>query len=113
MLIAESQKQKKIIEVFLQLQLDPKKQIGFAEYELINLLQSWSSEWKYCRCIGISWMWSWEYTKQQKVWEFQKLLAMRDTYFPAWNISAGTSKDYQIALEQGIDIIRIWTALYS
>ena len=54
-----------------------------------------------------------EFTREEKEKEFDLLLNLRNKYIPNWFISAWTSIDYEIALEKGIDIVRIWNALYN
>jgi len=52
-------------------------------------------------------MGSGEVQESKKRKEFQQLLSLRETYIPEGLISAGTSRDYEIALDMGIDIVRI------
>jgi len=42
--------------------------------------------------------------------EFRKLILLRDTYMPNELISAGTSRDYEIAIEEWINIVRVGQA---
>ncbi len=63
--------------------------------------------------IGFSAIWKAEFTKEEKEAEFDILIKLRNQYLQNGFISAGTSKDYEIALEKWIDIIRIWKALYE
>ena len=46
-----------------------------------------------------------------KIKEFKRLKELRDSYLPGTKISAGTSRDYEIALGEGIDIVRVGNAL--
>ncbi len=98
------------ISAFIQIQLDQGKNIWIPEWELWNFLQSCNS-YENLRIIWISGMWSGECSDEEKKEEFKKLVALRNTYIPNWFISAGTSRDYKIALEQWIDIVRIGTRL--
>ena len=43
----------------------------------------------------------------------KELINLRNKYLQNWFVSAGTSRDYEIALEKGVDIIRVGTKLYS
>jgi uncharacterized pyridoxal phosphate-containing UPF0001 family protein len=61
--------------------------------------------------IGFSWIWKAEFTKQEKIAEFQLLKNLRDKYIPNGLVSAWTSRDYEIAIDEWIDIIRVWKAL--
>ena len=69
------EKQNLTVQAFIQIQLDPNKNI-----------------------------WIWEEEKRE---EFRKLVSLRKTYIPKWSISAWTSRDYDIALEEGIDVVRV------
>ena len=44
---------------------------------------------------------------ENKRLEFQLLKKLRDKYLSGKLISAGTSQDYKIALDMGIDIVRV------
>lgn len=95
--------------VFIQIKLDQHKDIWIWEWELWEFLEACST-FKNLKIVGISGMGSWEYSEQDKRNEFQKLISLRDAFLPNGYISAGTSRDYDIALEEWIDIVRIWTA---
>jgi len=56
-------------------------------------------------------MWAWDVSEWEKREEFKKLISLRDTYLPNWLISAGTSRDYEIALDEWIDIVRVGTKI--
>ena len=94
------------IEAFVQVKLDANKDIGISESELGVFLEA-CKNMKYLKIIGISGMGSWDFSLQEKRDEFQKLISLRNTYIPYWIISAGTSRDYEMALEQWIDIVRV------
>jgi len=93
-------------QAFIQINLDPEKDIGIPESELWNFLKV-CKEYKNLEIIGISGMGSGDFTEATKRKEFQKLIELRDTYIPHWLISAGTSRDYEIALEEWVDIVRV------
>ncbi len=63
--------------------------------------------------LGLSAMGSGKFTETEKRKEFQALKSLRDQYLPNGKISAGTSRDYKIALDEGIDIVRIGNALFQ
>jgi uncharacterized pyridoxal phosphate-containing UPF0001 family protein len=63
--------------------------------------------------IWFSAIWKSEFTREEKEAEFDLLINLRNKYLQNWFVSAGTSLDYEIALEKGIDIVRIWSALYN
>lgn len=67
-----------------------------------------------CDNISLIWfsaIWKWEFSRKEKIQEFELLKNLRDKYIPNWLVSAWTSRDYEIALEQEIDIIRVWKSL--
>jgi uncharacterized pyridoxal phosphate-containing UPF0001 family protein len=68
---------------------------------------------KNLKIIWISGMWSADVHQQQKRDECKKLISLRDTYIPDWLISAGTSRDYEIALEEWIDVVRVGSSAIS
>ena len=103
--------QKKNTKIFLQVRLDSEKNIWFSEEEIAYLLSK-KSENTFLEIIGISGMWAGEFTETEKIAEFQYLIDMRDSYMPDGKISAGTSRDYNIALNMNIDIVRIWKKLF-
>jgi len=98
------------IKIFLQINLDESKDwwIKVDEIEKFILIID--------QCENISLIWFsaiglGEFTKQEKVDEFRLLKSLRNKYISNWLISAWTSRDYEIALEEEIDIIRIWKVL--
>ena len=62
--------------------------------------------------VGLSSMGWGEFEYDEKVQEFQTLVALRDQFLPNGLTSAGTSRDYQIALAQGIDVVRVGSDLF-
>ena len=63
--------------------------------------------------LGISAIGAGEFNEQKKRAEFRELIILRDTYLPGKKISAGTSRDFEIALEEGIDVVRVGQALFK
>jgi len=94
------------IEAFIQIKLDINKDIWIYEEELSNFLEICSS-YKNLKIIWISGMWAANISEWEKREEFRTLIRIRDTYIRNWLVSAGTSRDYRIALEEWIDIVRI------
>jgi len=100
------------VQIFLQINLDSTKPGGInidkiPEYlELIWEMENVSLIW--FSAIGKA-----EFTKEEKEEEFETLIKLRNKYLQNWFISAGTSRDYEIALDKWIDIIRIGKALYE
>lgn len=54
-----------------------------------------------------------EFTLSEKIAEFRHLRQLRDDYLPGKKISAGTSRDFEVALGEGIEVVRIGTALWQ
>jgi len=97
------------ISAFVQINLDPNKNIWISQDTLEYFLKVCSS-FKNLKIIWISGMWSADTSEEKKWAEFQSLIALRDTHLPNWLISAGTSRDYEIALKEWINIVRVWSA---
>jgi uncharacterized pyridoxal phosphate-containing UPF0001 family protein len=67
-----------------------------------------------CDNISLIWfsaIWKWDFTKEEKIEEFKILKDLRKKYLQFGIISAGTSRDYEIAIEEWIDIVRVGKAL--
>ncbi len=62
--------------------------------------------------LGISAIGAREFTVSEKITEFKELKKIRNKYCPDKLISAGTSCDFDIAIAENIDIIRIGTKLF-
>jgi len=95
-------------EAFIQIKLDPKKDIWIPEKDVADFL--WATrDFTYLKIIWISGMGATNISEDKKREEFRTLIKIRDIYLPHWLISAGTSQDYQIALKEWIDIVRVWS----
>ncbi len=93
-------------KVFLQIKLDQTKPTWLTETEFRELIE----EIKILNNIKILWlsgMWAWIFTKEEKQKEFNLLKNLRDKYLSWKLISAWTSRDYKIALENNIEVVRI------
>ncbi len=62
--------------------------------------------------LGISALGAEEFTRSEKQAEFRRLKILRDQFLPGKKISAGTSLDFEIALEEGIEVVRIGRACF-
>ena len=94
------------IKFFLQINIDETKSSGIKAEEIPKFLELIDK----CDNISLVWfsaIWKWEFTEEEKREEFKLLKKLRAKYLPHWLISAGTSRDYKIALEEEIDIIRV------
>lgn len=94
------------VSAFIQIMLDKEKQNGISVKELPKFLEA-CKDFKYLKIIWISGMWSMKIIEKEKREEFQLLKELRDKHIPHWLISAGTSADYEIALQEWIDIVRV------
>lgn len=94
------------ISAFIQIQLDEDKNIWISEFELWNFLKI-CGDFKCLKIIWIAGMWSADCSQQEKRDEFQKLISLKNKYLPKWLISAWTSRDYELALDEWIDIVRV------
>ncbi len=104
------EKQNTWIKFFLQINIDEKKESGIKEEVIPDFLELID------KCDNISLIWfsaigSEKFNKEEKREEFKYLKKLRAKYLPHWLISAGTSRDYRIALEEEIDIIRVGKSL--
>lgn len=104
--------QENVPAVFIQINISGEEQkSGIAPEDLKQFLSDIDS--LHLEIQGISAMGVREYTEIQKRQEFKNLRDIRDMYLPGTKISAGTSHDFEIALEEGIDIVRIGRALWG
>ncbi len=100
------------IQVFLQINVDEIKPWGIKVDQIPEFLDViWEME--NVSLIGFSCIWKSECSKEEKEAEFDLLIELRNKYLQNWFVSAGTSRDYKIALEKWVDIIRIGTNLYN
>ncbi len=98
------------IKVFLQINLDPEKTWWIQEDKIIEFMNA-IDETENISLIGFSWIWKSECTDDERREEFQKLKEIRNKYLQNWLVSAGTSRDYTIAIEEEIEIIRVGESL--
>ncbi|MDD3793852.1 MAG: alanine racemase [Candidatus Gracilibacteria bacterium] len=100
------------VQIFLQINVDETKPGGIKQEKIPEFLKL-IGEMENVSLIGFSAIGKSEFTREEKIAEFDLLLELRNKYIPNGFISAGTSLDYEIALEKGIDIVRIGSALYN
>lgn len=100
------------VQIFLQINVDETKPGGIKQEKIPEFLKLiWEME--NVSLIWFSAIWKSEFTREEKEAEFDLLLSLRNKYLQNWFVSAGTSLDYEIALEKGIDIVRIGSVLYN
>jgi len=100
------------IQVFLQINVDETKP-GWVKVDKIPEFLDVVWEMENVSLIWFSAIGKAECTKEEKEVEFDLLIKLRNKYLQNWFISAGTSRDYEVALEKWVDIIRIGKALYE
>ncbi len=99
--------------VFLQVNISGEDQkLGCSPKDLPELIKTIQAS-PHINMLGLASMGVGEFTYESKKQEFQQLIDLRDQYLPGTKISAGTSRDYEIALAQGIEVVRIGQALFS
>jgi uncharacterized pyridoxal phosphate-containing UPF0001 family protein len=104
--------QKEVLDVFIQINISREEQkSGIMPEKLEQFLQDITS--LSLNIVGISAIGAGDFTPHQKRKEFQELVSLRNSFFPGTKISAGTSRDFEIALEEGIEIVRIGQALVN
>ncbi|MDH3353542.1 MAG: hypothetical protein OEL87_03775, partial [Nanoarchaeota archaeon] len=94
---------------FIQINLDPTKSSGVDPQLIPEFLKIIPED----RVLGISAIGKGDFTIPEKINEFKELKKIRDTYLPGKKISAGTSRDFEIALSEGIEIVRVGQALFN
>jgi len=104
------QKQWNWVKVFIQINLDPNKEWWIQIEEIPKFLDE-LAELENISLIWFSAIWKWEFSEEEKREEFRLLKSLRSKYLQNWIISAGTSRDYKIAIEEGIEIVRVGKAL--
>jgi PLP dependent protein len=105
-------KQEQIPSVFIQINIsqEPQKS-GIMPGSLEKFLQNIQE--LNLNIEGISAIGSGKFNEKQKRAEFQELISLRNKFLPGKKISAGTSRDFEIALEEGIEIVRVGQALFK
>jgi hypothetical protein len=104
--------QENVPAVFLQIHISREEQkSGIAPNELDQFLSDISSF--NLEILGISAMGTGIFTRKEKQKEFRDLIEIRNKFLPGKKISAGTSRDFEIALEEGIEIVRVGQSLWG
>lgn len=104
-------KQKEVPAVFIQINISHEaRKSGILPEELAQFLADISHF--NLNIEGISAIGAGEFDDHQKRKEFQELVSLRDRFLPGKKISAGTSRDFEMALEEGIEIVRVGQSLF-
>lgn len=100
-------KKKPSVDVFVQVNTsgDPAKG-GISADDLPSFLEI-VFRLKNINIIGLSSMGWGDFLETEKREEFRQLVDLRNKYLSYGLTSAGTSRDYHLALEEGIDVIRV------
>jgi len=104
------EKQWNWIKVFLQINIDSTKKWWITIEEIPKFLDE-LADLEAISLIWFSWIWKWECSEEEKRAEFKLLKQLRSKYLQNWIVSAGTSRDYKIAIEEGIEVIRVGKGL--
>ena len=104
------EKQWNWIKVFLQINLDSTKEWWIQIEEIPKFMEA-IDETENISLIWFSAIWKAEFSEEEKREEFQLLKQLRSKYLQNGIISAGTSRDYKIAIEEGIEVIRVGKTL--
>lgn len=100
------------VQIFLQINIDNSKP-GWIDINDIPKYLEIIWELENVSLIWFSWIGKSDFTLEEKNKEFKLLKELRNKYLQNWLVSAGTSVDYEIALENEIDIIRIGSKLFN
>ncbi|PID87627.1 hypothetical protein CSB07_00395 [Candidatus Gracilibacteria bacterium] len=103
-------KQNNWVKIFLQINIDSSKPGGIDKKDIPMFLEL-IDECENISLIGFSAIGKFNFTIEEKRSEFRLLKELRSKYIPNGIISAGTSRDYKIALEEEIEIIRVGKSL--
>ncbi len=100
---------------FLQVNLTQEdSKHGFSESEIINLLPRISQyETEHLEFSGLMTMGPTNEDKDLTRTVFRRLFQIREEYCVGKKISMGMSGDFEIALEEGTDIIRVGSLLFG
>ncbi len=101
------------ISVFIQVNISGEVQKGGITPEEIPEFLEMMKKFKTIKVLGFSGMGSGEFGLEQKIDEFAQLVKYKDQFLPGKMTSAGTTRDYQIALDCGIDVVRMGTGILN
>ena len=96
-----------LFKFFVQIKIDPQKSSGIEKSEISKILPEFLAKIPPENILGVSGMGRGEFSRAEKEAEFRFLRAVRDEFFPGKIISAGTSRDFELALEQQIEVVRV------
>ena len=103
-------KQSNWVKIFLQINIDSTKEWWIKIEEIPKFLEE-IDKTENIWLIWFSAIGKAECNDEEKREEFKLLKKLRAQYLQNWIISAWTSRDYKIAIEEGIEVVRIGNAL--
>lgn len=111
----ESEKYKKLLKYFLQVNLtDEDSKNGFEESELLKILPSSSLyETEFLKLEGLMTMGPSSGEEKLTRQAFFRLNDIRNTFLPQAKLSMGMSGDYSLAIAEGTDYIRVGSLIFG
>ena len=104
------EKQDNWVKVFLQIKIDETKEGGIDIKDIPKFMEE-IDKTENISLIWFSAIWKAEFSEEEKRKEFKLLKSLRAQYLQNWIISAWTSRDYKIAIEEEIEIVRVGKGL--
>ncbi len=104
------EKQWNWVKVFIQINIDSTKD-WWIQADKISEFMTAIDETDNISLLWFSAIWKSECSKEERREEFRLLKELRNKYLQNWLISAWTSRDYKIALEEEINIVRVGKSL--
>ncbi len=102
-----------ILGVFVQINISGEIQKGGIEVEDVADFLKVLKNYKNLKVLGFSGMGNFDSSLEDKKREFKILVDLKNKFLPLGQISAGTSVDYKIALEEGISIVRVGRGFFA
>ncbi len=114
-LLKESEKYKKLLKYFLQVNLtEEDSKSGFNENELLNLVQNPTHlETDFLKMEGFMTMGPSSGEKKLTKQVFHRLNEIRNSFLPLAKLSMGMSGDYPLAIAEGTDYIRVGSSIFG
>ncbi|MCD5380536.1 alanine racemase [Candidatus Gracilibacteria bacterium] len=104
------EKQGNWIKVFIQINVDSNKDGGIKEEEIEDFIAA-IDETTNVSLIGFSIIGKAECSEKERREEFNYIKNIRNKYLQKGVVSAGTSRDYKVAIEEGVDVVRVGKGL--